>query len=498
MTSPTTKPEAHHAGELPLDAHLAQPRLGVAGLVFLIVAASAPLTVLAGSVPTNFAVSGLLEVPLGYLTLALILGFFAVGYGAMSSSITNAGAFYAYVTAGLGVRQGIGAAVLALVSYNAMQIGLYGLFGFSLGSFMSARLGIEAPWWLWALLGLLLVGLLGVMRLDLSVKLVAVLVTGEFLIAIIADVVAIGVAPEGLSAAPLNPGDMFTGGFGAVLAFGIASFMGFESGAIYSEETKDPERTVGRATYIAIALVGGFYAFCAWALAMGIGPSAVIGRSQELGPDLVFAFLSEHTNPILVDLANLLFISSLLAALLVFHNAAARYFFALGRPGVLPTWFARTSTRTGAPVAGSLAQTILAVLVVAIFAVFGAGHETGDLYPVITLFTWLTNAAAFGLVFLLTVTAVAVIGYFRTRPGEHGVFVRIIAPAIATIGLGGVFVLILANFDVLIGAEADARLVVVMPALILASGVVGLARGEYLRRRRPESFDAAAHALDHQ
>lgn len=40
--------------------------LSTTTLVFMIVAASGPLPVLAGGVPTNYAVSGLLGVPLSY------------------------------------------------------------------------------------------------------------------------------------------------------------------------------------------------------------------------------------------------------------------------------------------------------------------------------------------------------------------------------------------------------------------------------------------------
>lgn len=125
---PSTQP-GHQASPTHQDG-LGAGRLGTTSLVFMIIAASAPLTVLAGGVPTNFAVSGLLGVPWSYLALGLILVFFAVGYGVMSSKIQNSGAFYAYVSEGLGNRQGIAAAILALVSYNMMQVGLYGIFGF--------------------------------------------------------------------------------------------------------------------------------------------------------------------------------------------------------------------------------------------------------------------------------------------------------------------------------------------------------------------------------
>jgi amino acid transporter len=462
--------------------------LTVPSLVFLIIAASAPLTVLAGGVTSTYAVSGVLGVPLAYVVLGAVLAVFAVGYGAMSARITNAGAFYAYVADGLGARQGIGASWLALVSYNAMQIGLYGLFGFALSSFLEARLGLALPWWACALAGLVLVGLLGVSRVDLSAKVIAVLVGLEFLVVVAVDVLSLAVAPEGVSAQPLMPSEFLTHGVGAVLAFGIAAFMGFESGAIYSEEVKDPARSVPRATFTAVAIIAVFYAVSAWALAVGVGPGRIVAASQEHGPDLVFVFLGEHGGVLLTDIAQVLFITSLLAALIAFHNAVARYFFSLGRESVLPRRLGAVGRRSSAPVAGSLTQSALAVVLVTVFAIAGGDSELGPLFPVLTLFTWLTNAGAFGLIFLLSVTSLAVIGHFRRDPGGHSAWVRWVAPALSALGLGTVFVLILVNFDVLIGAEGPSPLAVVMPAVILATGLLGLVWGEYLKRRRPAVF----------
>jgi amino acid transporter len=427
-------------------------------------------------------------VPLGYVLLGVLLALFAVGYGAMSARITNAGAFYAYIADGLGRRQGIGASWLALISYNAMQIGIYGLFGFALSSFLEARLGIGVPWWTSALAGLAVVGLLGISRVDLSAKVIAVLVALEFLVVIVVDVLCLAVAPVGISAQPLMPTELFTHGIGAVLAFGVAAFMGFESGAIYSEEVKDPARSVPKATFTAVAIISVFYAVSAWALAVGVGPGQIVAASQEHGPDLVFVLLAQHGGVLLTDIAQVLFITSLLAALIAFHNAVARYFFSLGRESVLPSWLGAVGARNHAPVAGSLTQSAFAVVLVAVFAIAGQGSELGPLFPVLTLFTWLTNAGAFGLIFLLAVTSVAVIGHFRRDPGGHSAWVRWIAPVLSAAGLGTVFVLILVNFDVLIGAEGPSPLAVVMPGIILATGAAGLVWGEYLQRRRPEVF----------
>src|SRR5699024_3951179 len=147
-----------HLEEAPVEStRLDRRRISTASLVFIIIAASAPLTVLAGGIPTNYAVAGLLGVPQTYIVLGLLLVLFAVGYTAMSRQIQNAGAFYAYVTEGLGNRQGIAAAILALVSYNMMQIGLYGLFGFAASNLIMDFTGIDLPWWLTALAGWLIV-----------------------------------------------------------------------------------------------------------------------------------------------------------------------------------------------------------------------------------------------------------------------------------------------------------------------------------------------------
>ncbi|MFI7496116.1 APC family permease [Kocuria sp. M4R2S49] len=485
--APVTGPTAT-SGHLDTRGGLDRRTLTVPSLVFLIIAASAPLTVLAGGVPTTYAVAGLTGVPLGYVLLGVLLAVFAVGYGAMSARITNAGAFYAYIADGLGRRQGIGASWLALISYNAMQIGLYGLFGFALSSFLEARLGLTVPWWAAALAGLVLVGVLGVSRVDLSAKVIAVLVALEFLVVIVVNVVSFAVAPEGISTQPLMPAEFFAPGIGALLAFGIAAFMGFESGAIYSEEVKDPARSVPRATFIAVTIIALFYALSSWALAVGVGPSQIVAASRESGPDLVFVFLAEHGGVLLTDIAQVLFITSLLAALIAFHNAVARYFFSLGRESVLPSWLGAVGRRNHAPVAGSLTQSALAVVLVAVFAIAGQGSELGPLFPVLTLFTWLTNAGAFGLIFLLAITSLAVLGHFHRDPGGHSAWVRWIAPALSAVGLGTVFVLILVNFDVLIGAEGPSPLVIVMPGIILATGAAGLVWGEYLRRRRPDVF----------
>lgn len=466
------------------SSQLPQRRLGVLAIAFMIIAASAPLTAIAGGAPTGFAVSGLTGVPASYIVLALIFAVFAFGYAAMARHIENAGAFYAYVARGLGRPMGVGTAISAVVAYACMQIGIFAMFGFSIADWLSARFGLVTPWWVWVLVGIVIVGALGLFRVDFSAKIIGVLVALEFLVVLVLDVIAMTVAPEGYSLEPLNPASLLTPGVGVLLAFGVAAFMGFESAAIYANEAKDPRRTIARATFLAVIVIGVFYAISAWSLTVAYGQSNIVAASGELGPGLVFAFLSEHAPSILVDFANILFITSLFAALQSFHNAVSRYFSELGREEVLPKAFGRLN-RSGAPVVGSLTQSLLALLATIGFIV----ADNGDpLYPVLTMFTWLTNTGAFGLVLLMVLVAVAVIAFFRRDARGVGIWSRLVAPALSGLALAVVFVLVFMNFDLMLGQEESNATTFILPALIIVPGIVGVFYTLWLRSARPERY----------
>ncbi len=121
-----------HSSRLGTDSvsrTLAHNRLGVPSVVFFVLSAATPLTVVAGVVTTGYAVTGIIGLPVAFIVIALLLALFSVGYVAMSRHVTNAGAFYTYVTHGLGRPAGVGAAYMALLAYNLLQVGLYGIVG---------------------------------------------------------------------------------------------------------------------------------------------------------------------------------------------------------------------------------------------------------------------------------------------------------------------------------------------------------------------------------
>lgn len=217
----------------------------------------------------------------------------------------------------------------------------------------------------------------------------------------------------------------------------------------------------------------------------------------------MFIFMTEHTSVIIADIMTVLFITSLFAALQAFHNAVARYLYSLGREGVVSHQFSHTN-RAGAPWAGSLAQTVIALVIVAGFALvgdaFGAAEsmfgEQSVLFPVLTMFTWLTNTGAAGLVLLMSLTAFAVIGFFRKQPSSLSAWTTVIAPAVSGLLLAVMFLAILGNFPLMLGQEQPDLTTFILPGLIIVALIFGIVWALILRSNKPHLYAQIGHGTE--
>ena len=135
---------------------LRKGRLGVVGIVFFVVAASAPLVGMTGAVPIAMLAGNGAAAPGAYLAVGIVLVLFSVGYTTMSHKVTNTGAFFAYVGKGLGVKAGVASAFISIVGYVTIQLAIYGFFGGVVTAQMSA-IGMDLPWYIWALIAWALV-----------------------------------------------------------------------------------------------------------------------------------------------------------------------------------------------------------------------------------------------------------------------------------------------------------------------------------------------------
>ncbi|WP_369264546.1 APC family permease [Streptomyces sp. R35] len=422
--------------------------VGVAGIVFLVVAAAAPLTAIGGALPVMLAIGNGPGVPAAYLVVAVVLLLFSVGYAAMSRHVVDAGAFYSYVTAGLGRVTGTGAAGLALLAYSAVQAGVYGLAGTTLDGLVVKYHGPDLPWWLWSGLLLGCVALLGYRNIDVGTKLLSVLLILEVgIVAVVAVAVLVKGGANGIDLTSFTPDAFTTGSPGIGVMFAVASFIGFEATAIYGEEARDPKRSVPKATYLAVILIGVFYALSSWAVVLAVGSDKVQEAAGKNTSGLVFAIAEQYVGSAASDLMEVLLLTSLFAALLAFHNAIARYLFSLGRQGSAPSVLARSHARHGSPHTGSLAQTVSAVVIVGAFTLAGAD-------PVLDLFTWMSGLATLGILVLMILVGVAVVAYFARTEVDRRPWHTRVAPVLGVVGLAVVLWLVLDNFTTLIGGSA--------------------------------------------
>lgn len=478
--APTSSPAT--AGNV--STALAANRLGVPSVVFFVMTAATPLTVVAGVVTTGFAITGLIGIPVAFVIIGVVLALFSVGFVAMAPHVANAGAFYAYISQGLSRPLGVAGAWVALVAYNALQVGLYGAIGAAAVPLLHDWFGVTPPWWVVALVAWAIVAALGVQHVDINGKVLAVLLVTEISVIVVYSIAdLVHPAAGGITLTTLAPGNLIGPGVGAILALAVLGFVGFESSVVFSEESKNPGRTVRTATYVSVALIALLYALGSWAMSVGTGPGQIVAASQSQSTDLLFNLAQQRLGGVIVEIGRALFVTSVLAAMISFHNTTARYMFALGRERVLPAALGRTSRRTGAPKAGSLIQTVIGFVVIVAYALLGWD-------PLVRLFFWGGTSGGLGVLLLITTTAIAVIVFFARHPSGETVWRRRIAPILAAVAMAGVAGLALANFDTLLGVDPGSPLRWGIPIAYLVVALFGIAWGLVLRARQPQVYAA--------
>ena len=127
-----------------------------------------------------------------------------------------------------------------------------------------------------------------------------------------------------------------------------------------------------RATYVAVGFLGLFYAFISWVIIQAFGNTGAVQAAGKDPAGMFFTAMNTYVGSWATDLMRVLIVTSLFAVLLAFHNAITRYTYALASEGALPRQLGRIHPVHKSPYIAGYAQTALAALVVAGFAVFHA------------------------------------------------------------------------------------------------------------------------------
>ena len=438
-------------------------RLGVLSIVFYVIAAASPLVGMTGALPIAIVLGDGPAVPGAYLATGIVLLLFSVGYATMSQQVTNTGAFFAYVGRGLGIGPGVGSAYASLTAYLAIQLAIYGFFGAVMKGQMSAELGIDLSWWVWSLVAWAVVLTLSAFSVDVGAKVLGVLMLLELgslvltAVAVFAQGGGSGGVDVGASFAPdkILAGGL-TGSAGIALAFAFASFIGFEATAIYGEESRDPKRTVPIATYLAVTVITVLFALTTFAVVSALGAGSAVEEAAKRSTaggvplanaaEVIFSVARQYVGGWLATAMSWLVLSSLFAGLLAFQNSAARYFFSMGRAGVLPSRLDRVN-RAGAPLTGSLCVSVISAAVIVLFAVTGKD-------PVLNLFYWFSGLAVIAIALVEIMVCAAVVAFYRRHPEDASLWRTTIAPILAAIGLVLGEYLLMSRFGLLAGTVA--------------------------------------------
>jgi amino acid transporter len=159
----------------------------------------------------------------------------------------------------------------------------------------------------------------------------------------------------------------------------------------------------------------------------------------------------------------------------------------MGREGLLPSAFGRTSAGSGAPATGSLSQTVVSLVIVIAFAVADDKPAGDPTAPVLHLFTWFGNIGALGVILLMAAASLSVIVFFVRRGAAGPQAWRLVTSGLAAIGLLVIAFYTVKDFDVLVGTGSDSALTWILPGIIGLALVGGLVQGAVLRARRPEA-----------
>jgi amino acid transporter len=180
-------------------------------------------------------------------------------------------------------------------------------------------------------------------------------------------------------------------------------------------------------------------------------------------------------------MAKLVEIGALLSAFIVCvacATAGARTLFAMGREGVLPTWFARTHPRFKTPVNATL--TVVAVATV-LAVIVGYGFTNDDLGQPFTVYALMATIGTLAVLLVYIGLCIGAIPYFRRNsprfnPLVHGLVPIIGAVVFAAAWYGSVY-------------PVPAAPILAAPYVVLVWLVLGIGFLVWLRNNRPEAVD---------
>jgi len=494
--------------------------VGIVAVIFMAVANAAPITAMTGNVPIAVGFGNGLGAPAGFLFATIVLTLFALGYVAMARHITTTGAFYGFISHSLGQIWGMASGLLATFAYVVFEGSLIGGCAYFANDAFNTIFKVNIPWLVIAVVAIVAIAVLCYFDISLTAAILGFTLTAEVLIllALAFSVIFKGGGPDGFmldktvalnrafEALPATNGlgtTVAAGSMAIGLFFAFWSWVGFETTAVYGEESRNPKKIIPRATIIAVVGLGLFYTFISAMVIAGNGAKTSVETSISSNPlDLFFGLVTGNLGGIVLDIYKILLVIGSFACALAFHNAASRYLFALGREipsDKVKSTLGSTHTKHGSPYIASTIQSVITLVIVLLFAFFtavqspdpngGPPVDTPALVPYVNIYGLLALIGTAAILLVQAICSAAVIWYFWVKKTHEGnVITTLICPLIGGIGMLYVVWALWDNRAFAAGLAANSLVFKSAPYMILALFVIGLAYAVWMRATKPETY----------
>ena len=508
---PTAMPGDHQISSAD-SARLKAGAVGLVGVLLMAVANAAPITAMSFNVPIAIGYGNGISASAGFLFATIVLTIFAVGFVSMARYITTAGAFYGFITQGLGQLWGMASGLIAAVAYIIFEASLVGGFSYFASEYVLKPAGINVNWMIIAAIGIIVIAVLTYYSVTLAAGVLGVtLVLEVLLLGALGLSVLFKGGPDGYMFGEIvPPQNAFTSlpedAFGTGVAAGVAaigiffafwSWVGFETTAVYGEESKNPKRNVPIATMIAVIGLGLFYTFMSWMVVVGNGAAKSVEISAGAAPvDLWLGLVDANLGGFMVLFYKILLVIGSFACAMAFHNAASRYIFAMGREsasGFLRRTIGSVNVKHGSPATASFVQSAITLVLCILFLLFTnvyvEGEAVPELVPYVNVYGLLALIGTAMILIVQTITSFAVISFFWVKKVHKGnVIATLICPILGALGMLYALWLLWSNRNFAAGLAADSLVFTLMPVYVIGLLVIGFGYAAWVRAKRPDLY----------
>lgn len=304
-------------------------------------------------------------VPLAYLIGLFGMFFTALSYAAMSRAFPVAGSVYAYARFGIHEIAGFFAGWLILLDYILIPALIYLFAAVPLGPIFPH---VPEDVWLGVFVAfnaaVNLVGIKLTARLNFALLIVELLALALFLVVGLVALYS-GVGAGRLTWQPIYDPHVFSLSMVAgATSIAVLSFLGFDGISTLAEESRGGPKSVGRATLVALLLVGALFMVQSWIasdLARGMTFASLATAFYQIAARIGGSWLQDIT--ILVSS-----VAAGIANAMAAQAAVSRVLFAMARDAQLPAPLAKIHPRFQTPYVSTLVVSGISLLVGLFFA----------------------------------------------------------------------------------------------------------------------------------